>query len=269
MEKLTNKKKFALGAASVLVFALVVGVNVGSANGGNLLNRLLDKLADRLTPSLEQQLLQDTQVEEELGSTGESLAVRNLTGLFDLTLKDSDGSDGGTRLSSRFISDTLFTAASTTFVSIQNTSGQTAYACRAGLRLFASSSNALPTAARWSIGTSTETGPASTTAFAGGTDNKSILGYSLASGTLSGQVGRFALNAAGDNGGNADGNTVTSTNAIGATAGTQVCVPVEHGVYVTGLFRQEVPVGTFSAGVSGYASSSYYWLELLSVPTST
>ena len=246
------------GVIALAALLLVVGaVSVRAGWGGSFWGLVADKTADRLVAKVD---LPD--LEQELGSTGETLNTRNLTGLFDLSLKDGDGSDGGVKLTRQFFTDTIFAAASGTFLSVQNT-GAEAMVCRAGLRLFASSSNALPVTGRWSIGTSTVSGLPTSTVFEAGIDDKSVLGVILTTSTNSGQVSGQA---------NHKGWFSTSTSAGNIRSRGSDCVRVDTGHYLIGLQLFEsgyLGARPLTADATGYASSSFYWVEWLRVATSS
>jgi len=227
--------------AGIVVGMFLVGVVVAADAGFSWSN--VEKL-------VAEKLYGEVQGDTSLGDTGESGGDRNVTGLYDLTLKDSDSSEDTFWLSNRVFRGTIGTASST-FLSIQNTSGNDWLVDRFTLKLDATASGTL----RLSCGTSTIAFH-TTNGIHGAlnTDPEALFGKYIATSTASGVY-----------------SSSTFTNA-----GQNVAVElVRNNEYVLcGLWSGDADGGnsilsTTSTASRGFSASSWYTLEVLEYATST
>lgn len=215
-----------------------------------------DRTADRIVSNNPDLTLQGDEV---LGGVGESLAVRNLTGLFDLTLKDGDGTESGQSKSQRLITGDWYEsagsgAASATLASVQNATGQRNLLCAPdiGVQLFASSTaNPGNMAQEILIATSS----VSSVVWNATHVQNPLFAISLEAGTLT-----------------ADGRMLTASSTGLATAGGygSDCVVWEPNDYVV-LTTQAITASqaVTSSYMGGVASSSFYWLSPRQMATSS
>ena len=202
--------------------------------------------------------------EEVAGGSGDALAVRQFTGLFDLTLKDGDGTDSGQSHSERLITGDLYESAGTgsgnqyassTLASVRNTFGQRQLICAgdAGMQVFASSSNAANKDLEYRLTTSTVSALTEGTA---GADTKApLLAFHLTANTLT-QAGRVITASA----------TGIAT-AAGFGNGCAVWEPNDYLLLNVNNYTDSESA-TSSAG-SGVASSSFFYVKTRTMATSS
>lgn len=264
MSKKKTQAKKSIGPA--VVSCLVVGLLVAGGIQARVDQQFLDSWAyvkatveglltqdssSRL-PSLEELQAKDSDV---VGGTGESFSTRNLTGLYDLTLKDSDDSEDQYKWTQRQISGTIGTSSST-FLSIQNTTGHDVHVETAGIRLFTNASSTT----RLAMGTSTVTGNA----------------YNLAWASVPKQIfGGVVATSTGDSAGFMATTTAGSTYALvdeagTATTGRSPWVVVKPNEYIVGFMQSQDPKwATTSTNDRGFSASSFYLLNIREIATST
>ena len=257
-------KKFLKKLALITIPTLIVGLLIAQGVGAQVDQKFLDawdvvkKQVESLLPTSEK-LPSVTELQardsEVLGGTGETASSRNVTGLFDLTLKDSDSSENDIKWVRRQISGTIGTASST-FLSIQNTTGHDVYVESAMIRLFTNASSTT----RFGMGTSTFTDSAYNLAWS--SVPKQIFGAVVATSTGDGVAGMATSTR---------GSYYALVNEVGtATTAIHPWLVVKPNEYIVGFMQsQNQKWAVTSTSDRGFSASSFYLLNLFEVATST
>lgn len=192
-----------------------------------------------------------------LGGTGETNAKQVITGLYDLTLKDADSSEDQAWWTKQTFTGSLGTASST-FLSIQNTSNYPWFIDRAMVRFFGATSSTVAI----TMGTSSIAYSLTDTVAVGSEGNASqIFGALFATSTPDGSV--FATSTSGS-----ETCITDDTGTCNAYSNPFVVVmPNEYIIGVQDMLSTEY--GATSTADRGYGTESFYRLELYTHATST
>src|SRR3990167_3786112 len=258
MDKMDKQKRprYLLPILSIALGLLLATVGVVKAGLGADFWELVARFTAKEVVERNPDLVVQGSDEEVAGGSGDALAVRQFTGLFDLTLKDGDGTDSGQSHSERLITGDLNESAGTgsgnqyassTLASVRNTFGQRQLICAGdiGMQVFASSSNAANKDLEYRLTTSTL--PALTEGTAGADTKAPLLAFHLTANTLT-QAGRVITASA----------TGIAT-AAGFGSGCAVWEPNDYLLLNVNNYTDSESA-TSSAG-SGVASSSFFYVK--------
>lgn len=250
--------------AGLIVAVLVAVPLLGKAGADSLVAELQDKLlsAQKSLQEVQNKLSALVGVKKEeslslrplalrdealLGGVGESASDRNVTGLYDLTLKDSDSSEDTFWHSRRIVKGTFNGPASSTFLSIRNTTGRDLQVRGLSILTPGTASGSM----RVTFGTSTVTGATTSTPPTG------ILALNGSTSTWNNLSNSFSLA------------TGTAVGGPGGLAGPNGFPVVKANEYILGVQDYTDTFGYNPDPDAAFSTDSIYVLELVEMATST
>jgi len=241
-KKKAAKRYLVAGVVACLLLGLLAVGGVVKADDGQ---SVLDKIIAKAAQLIAQDVLKHKTATEALGGTGET-STRNVTGLFDLTLKDSDSSEDDVWFSRRIIKDTLNGSASSTFLSIRNTTGHDWFVQNVYLYLPGSASGTM----RVAMGTST---------VSGGTTSSPAFGIFAIEGTTTTLSNAFFNQS-----------STSSVTGVGTNVANGMDLPVvKPNDYITGVQAYQDTFNYNPDPDSAFSTASYYVIEFIEMATST
>jgi len=235
-KKKAAKRYLVAGVVACLLLGLLAVGGVVKADDGQ---SVLDKIIAKAAQLIAQDVLKGKTAAEVLGGVGET-STRNLTGLYDLTLKDSDSSEDSFWFSRRIIKGTLNGMSSSTFLSLRNTTGHDWFVQSAYVYLPGTASGTM----RIALGIGSTSGGGTTSS-----PETDILDWTGTTTTLS--------------------NAVTSTILGTYTGKDSGMRRVKPNDYITGV-QDYIDTFTYNPDPdAAFSTASYYVIEFVEMSTST